>query len=109
MLHLTYIKLGNAILLIPFKKDLLNLAPQKPNWDLKRDIAKKLEKLDALTRRAITDMIRSFFPTHFLMTTANNSNSFNRRKATSTTDKSQIILRKACHNCKYYLYINIIH
>jgi len=26
-------------------------APKKPNWDLKRDIAKKLEKLDKRTQR----------------------------------------------------------
>jgi len=28
-------------------------APKKPNWDLKRDIAKKLEKLDKRTQRAL--------------------------------------------------------
>ena len=26
--------------------DFMNLAPRKPDWDLKRDIAKKLEKLE---------------------------------------------------------------
>lgn len=36
--------------------DLLNLAPQKIDWDLKRDIAPKLEKLERRTKRAI-DML----------------------------------------------------
>lgn len=38
--------------------DLTNLAPRKPDWDLKRDIAKKLEKLDRRTQRAIAELIR---------------------------------------------------
>ncbi|XP_041372257.1 coiled-coil domain-containing protein 12-like [Gigantopelta aegis] len=38
--------------------DLLNLAPRKPDWDLKRDIAPKLEKLDRHTQRAIAELIR---------------------------------------------------
>lgn len=39
-------------------KDLFNLAPKKPNWDLKRDVEKKLEKLDRKTQRAIYEIIR---------------------------------------------------
>lgn len=35
-----------------------NLAPKKPNWDLKRDIAPKLEKLEKKTQRAIIAMMR---------------------------------------------------
>lgn len=38
--------------------DLFNLAPKKPNWDLKRDVEKKLEKLDRKTQRAIYEIIR---------------------------------------------------
>ncbi|XP_061438756.1 coiled-coil domain-containing protein 12-like [Rhineura floridana] len=35
--------------------DLANLAPRKPDWDLKRDVARRLEKL---TQRAIAELIR---------------------------------------------------
>uniref|UniRef100_A0A8C5KPB4 Coiled-coil domain containing 12 n=1 Tax=Jaculus jaculus TaxID=51337 RepID=A0A8C5KPB4_JACJA len=38
--------------------DLANLAPRKPDWDLKRDVSKKLEKLEKRTRRAIAELIR---------------------------------------------------
>ncbi|XP_036179414.1 coiled-coil domain-containing protein 12-like [Myotis myotis] len=38
--------------------DLANLAPRKPDWDLKRDVAKKLEKLEKQTQRAIAELIR---------------------------------------------------
>ncbi|XP_077454153.1 coiled-coil domain-containing protein 12 [Stigmatopora argus] len=38
--------------------DLANLAPRKPDWDLKRDVAKKLEKLARRTQRAIAELIR---------------------------------------------------
>ncbi|KAJ0065989.1 hypothetical protein NL108_001208, partial [Boleophthalmus pectinirostris] len=37
--------------------DLANLAPRKPDWDLKRDVAKKLEKLERRTQRAIAELI----------------------------------------------------
>ncbi|CAM9286570.1 unnamed protein product [Ectocarpus sp. 4 AP-2014] len=36
----------------------LNIAPKKANWDLKRDVEKKLEKLDRRTQRAIVEIIR---------------------------------------------------
>jgi coiled-coil domain-containing protein 12 len=39
--------------------DLLNLAPRKADWDLKRDIAKKLEKLEKRTNRKIVELIRA--------------------------------------------------
>ncbi|CAG0882760.1 unnamed protein product [Cyprideis torosa] len=39
-------------------QDLTNLAPRKPDWDLKRDVAKKLEKLERRTQRAIAELIR---------------------------------------------------
>ena len=38
--------------------DFMNLAPRKPDWDLKRDIAKKLEKLEKRTARSIGEIIR---------------------------------------------------
>lgn len=38
--------------------DLTNLAPRKPDWDLKRDVAKKLEKLERRTQKAIAELIR---------------------------------------------------
>lgn len=38
--------------------DLLNLAPRKPDWDLKRDVAKKLTKLEKRTQKAIAELIR---------------------------------------------------
>ncbi|MGH0151276.1 UNVERIFIED_CONTAM: hypothetical protein FKN15_041019 [Acipenser sinensis] len=40
------------------RQDLANLAPRKPDWDLKRDVAKKLEKLEKRTQRAIAELIR---------------------------------------------------
>ncbi|CAL1528363.1 unnamed protein product [Lymnaea stagnalis] len=38
--------------------DLSNLAPRKPDWDLKRDVSKKIEKLEKRTQRAIAELIR---------------------------------------------------
>ncbi|KAI7861977.1 mRNA splicing factor [Spinellus fusiger] len=38
--------------------DLFNLAPKKANWDLKRDVEKKLEKLDRKTQRAVLQILR---------------------------------------------------
>eukprot|EP00118_Oscarella_pearsei_P017882 m.180019 g.180019 ORF g.180019 m.180019 type:complete len:161 (+) comp39237_c0_seq20:2482-2964(+) len=38
--------------------NLLSLAPKKPDWDLKRDVSRKLEKLERRTQRAIVDLIR---------------------------------------------------
>ena len=42
----------------PFFQDFTNLAPRKPDWDLKRDIGPKLEKLERKTQRAIAELIR---------------------------------------------------
>ena len=36
----------------------MKLAPRKPDWDLKRDVAKKLDKLERRTQRAIAELIR---------------------------------------------------
>ena len=38
--------------------DIATLAPRKPDWDLKRDVAKKLEKLERRTQKAIAELIR---------------------------------------------------
>ena len=39
-------------------QDFTNLAPKKPDWDLKRAIAPKLEKLEKRTQKAIAELIR---------------------------------------------------
>ena len=36
---------------------LVNVAPKKPNWDLRRDVAKKLEKLERRTQRAMIQLM----------------------------------------------------
>ncbi|XP_056635362.1 coiled-coil domain-containing protein 12 [Diorhabda sublineata] len=38
--------------------DVTSLAPRKPDWDLKRDVSKKLEKLEKQTQKAIAELIR---------------------------------------------------
>jgi len=38
--------------------DLFKLQPKKPNWDLKRDLEKKLEILNVRTENAIAKMVR---------------------------------------------------
>ena len=38
--------------------DLFKLQPKKPNWDLKRDLDKKLEILNVRTENAIARMVR---------------------------------------------------
>uniref|UniRef100_A0A7S2GKY8 Coiled-coil domain-containing protein 12 n=1 Tax=Octactis speculum TaxID=3111310 RepID=A0A7S2GKY8_9STRA len=38
--------------------DLINIAPKKPNWDLKRDVMKKMEKLNRRTQMAIVELIK---------------------------------------------------
>jgi coiled-coil domain-containing protein 12 len=37
--------------------ELTNLAPRKPDWDLKRDVSAKLDKLERRTQRAIAELI----------------------------------------------------
>lgn len=34
------------------------LAPRKPDWDLKRDIEKRMAKLERRTQRSIAELIR---------------------------------------------------
>lgn len=44
--------------------DITNLAPRKPDWDLKRDVSKKLELLEKRTQRAIAELIRERLKTN---------------------------------------------
>lgn len=39
-------------------QDLFNIAPKRPNWDLKREMEKKLAKLERKTQEAIHTLIR---------------------------------------------------
>ncbi|KAJ4959900.1 hypothetical protein NE237_019810 [Protea cynaroides] len=39
------------------KDPFVNIAPKKPNWDLKRDVLKKLEKLERRTQKAIVQLM----------------------------------------------------
>uniref|UniRef100_A0A7C8ZFV5 Coiled-coil domain-containing protein 12 n=2 Tax=Opuntia streptacantha TaxID=393608 RepID=A0A7C8ZFV5_OPUST len=43
----------------PEKKEdpFLNIAPKKPNWDLRRDVQKKLDKLERKTQKALYKLI----------------------------------------------------
>ena len=47
--HLPPCEQGDAI---------LNVAPKKANWDLRRDVAKKLEKLERRTQRALVQLMQ---------------------------------------------------
>jgi len=38
--------------------DISKLAPRKPDWDLKRDVKKKLDRLEKRTQKAIAELIR---------------------------------------------------
>ncbi|XXG60439.1 hypothetical protein AAC387_Pa04g2350 [Persea americana] len=35
----------------------VNIAPKKPNWDLRRDVQKKLDKLERRTQKAILELL----------------------------------------------------
>ncbi|KAF5445288.1 hypothetical protein F2P56_034350 [Juglans regia] len=35
----------------------VNIAPKKPNWDLRRDVQKKLDKLERRTQKALYDLM----------------------------------------------------
>lgn len=56
-------QLANAkpVQLIEKEIDLLNLAPQKVDWDLKRDLQKRLNVLEKRTHRAIVQLISERF------------------------------------------------
>lgn len=38
----------------------LNIAPKKPNWDLRRDVQKKLDKLERRTQKALYKLMRKY-------------------------------------------------
>lgn len=40
--------------------ELLNLAPKRANWDMERDIAPMLRKLERRTQHAIVEILRTF-------------------------------------------------
>jgi hypothetical protein len=42
--------------------ELLNLAPKRANWDMERDIAPMLRKLEKRTQHAIVEILRTFEP-----------------------------------------------
>lgn len=41
-----------------FFQDVFNIAPKRPNWDLKRELDKKLAKLERKTQESIHTLIR---------------------------------------------------
>jgi len=43
----------------------MNLAPKKPNWDLKRDVEKKLAKLEKRTKKAVIEILSLFLAFFF--------------------------------------------
>lgn len=43
----------------------VNIAPKKPNWDLRRDVQKKLDKLERRTQKAMYKIMGEYFPTPF--------------------------------------------
>lgn len=42
----------------PLQDPFLNIAPKKPNWDLRRDVQKKLDKLEHRTQKAVFQLMR---------------------------------------------------
>ena len=42
----------------PAVQDLFNIAPKRPNWDLKRELDKKLGKLERKTQESVHTLIR---------------------------------------------------
>ncbi|KAK8808732.1 hypothetical protein WA538_002359 [Blastocystis sp. DL] len=43
---------------MPGRNDTINLAPKKPNWDLKRGIQHKMDKLEKETQKAMIHMLK---------------------------------------------------
>jgi len=51
-----------VVALTPLNEDTpVLLIPKKANWDLKRDMAPKFERLESLTQRAIAELVREKF------------------------------------------------
>lgn len=49
---------GSSEDLLDKEIDITTLAPRKPDWDLKRDIAERLKKLERRQSRAVAELIR---------------------------------------------------
>ncbi|KAK8830631.1 hypothetical protein WA577_004360 [Blastocystis sp. JDR] len=43
---------------MPSRNEEINLAPKKPNWDLKKGIEYKLDRLEKETQKAITSLLK---------------------------------------------------
>eukprot|EP00897_Mesotaenium_endlicherianum_P000554 jgi/Mesen1/1049/ME000122S00047 len=43
---------------VPAEDPITSIAPKKPNWDLRRDVAKRLEKLERRTQRAMIELMQ---------------------------------------------------
>lgn len=50
----------------------VNIAPKKPNWDLRRDVQKKLDKLERRTQKAIYKIMGMYFFVFLLMFSPSN-------------------------------------
>ena len=57
--------------------DFQALAPRKPDWDLKRDVASKLEKLEKRTQKAIAELIRERLKEEDLANAVSAASNFN--------------------------------
>jgi hypothetical protein len=59
----------------------MNIAPKRANWDLKRDMDKKMARLERRTQEAIHALIRTFYralvPDHIYISSNCNSNALN--------------------------------
>lgn len=53
-----YSELLRLQLLIHVLQDVFNIAPKRPNWDLKREMEKKVAKLERKTQEAVHTLIR---------------------------------------------------
>jgi coiled-coil domain-containing protein 12 len=42
---------------VDFDKDVFTIAPKRPNWDLKRELERKLAKLERQTQKAVHTLI----------------------------------------------------
>jgi coiled-coil domain-containing protein 12 len=45
-----------------FPQDIFNIAPKRPNWDLKRELEKKTKILERKTQEAVHTLIRLSIP-----------------------------------------------
>lgn len=43
------------------------MAPKKPNWDLKRDVEKRLDVLERQTQRAILELISTLIASYYFI------------------------------------------